>query len=155
MRALLLISFLLVLSHVGYAQKTITINGYAPKYIGLPVQLNVVSDYLTQKESTIATAEVGEDSTFTLITYLEEAQKLVLYVGKNSSFMYAQPGGDYTIYFPDRDRREPARPMGNKVEISFLDLDSNDINDRIMIFNNSLDNFLLKNYKKSRTEPAV
>lgn len=134
------------------AQQTVSINGYAPKYVGQRVLLNAISDYLTDKETTIATAEVQADSTFRIITYLEETQKVNLYVGKNSSFLYIQPGGDYTIYFPDRDRMDPPRPMGNKVELMFRDLDSNDVNEKIMIFNNSLDNFLKVNYRKSKSD---
>ena len=145
----------MLLTAVVWSQQTISINGYAPKYVGQRVLLNVVSDYLTNIESTIATAEVQPDSTFRIITYMQDAQKVNLYVGKNSSFFYVQPGGDYTIYFPDRDRNDPPRPMGNKVEVMFRDLDTNDINDKIMVFNNSLDNFLKINYRKSKTDAVA
>ncbi len=154
MKSFLMIVAILFVT-ILFGQKTIHIEGFAPKYVGQRVLLNSISDYLTDIEHTICTAEVKDDSTFSLTFSLEEAQKLNLYVGKNSSFLYVQPGGEYSIYFPERDRIDPPRPMGNKVELRFGDLDSNDINERIIIFNNSLDNFLYKNFKKSKTDPVA
>ncbi len=135
-----------------FAQDIVTLKVYAPTYIGQMVQLNGIEDYLTLTETPLATSEVAKDSMFTIHTHIPETQKVMLRVGKNSAFMYMQPGGNYEVYFPDKERREPLRPMGNKVEVTLYNLDSTDVNYQILGFNRWLDNFLYLNFKKSKTD---
>lgn len=135
-----------------WGQKVVTIKGYAPTYVGQKVTLNVIEDYITNIESTIVTSEVGKDSMFSLSFFIDETQKLNLYVGKNSSFLYVQAHGDYEIYFPPKEKRDPPRPMGNKVELTLFNLDSTDVNFQILGFNRWMENFMLYNFKKSKTD---
>ena len=132
--------------------RMVTITGYAPKYIGRNVRISEIADYLSMKESTIASTSVRPDSSFTLTFEIEETQKVVVHADKNSSFLYLQPGSNYTIYLPGKDKFDPLRPNGGNVEITFLDLDTNDINFKILQFQRWSDEwvgsyFYLKNIK--------
>lgn len=132
----------------------VKIEGFAPDYIGQAVQLNEIEDYFSMKESTIASATVQSDSTFSLIFNVEETQKAIIRIGNNRSFIYTQPGGNYSIYFPEKDKYAPYRPAGNQVEITFFDLDSADVNYKILGFNRWLDNYLAINYADHLKNPV-
>ncbi|MEY4602786.1 MAG: hypothetical protein RIT43_78 [Bacteroidota bacterium] len=134
------------------ADKYVTVTGYAPKYIGKTIRISEIVDFLSMKESTLASATVKADSTFTLSFELKETQKAVVHADKNNSFLYLQPGGKYTIYLPEKDKYDPLRPNGSSIEVTFLDLDTNDINFKILQFQRWSDEwignyFYLKNVK--------
>lgn len=156
MKQILSLLFLICINGTVSAQNpaVVKIEGYAPGYLGQTVQLNEIEDYFSMKESTIASATVQPDSAFSLVFRVGEIQKVIMQIGNNRSFLYIQPGGDYTIYFPLKDKYTPYRPAGNQVEITFLDLDTNDINFQILGFNGWLDNYLALNYKDHLTNPA-
>lgn len=155
MKHLFSLLFLVAYSHCIKAQSAsvVTIEGYAPGYLGQSVQLNEIEDYFSMKESTIASGTVQTDSTFSLVFTTDETQKVILRIGNNSSFLYVQPGGEYILYYPLKDKYTPYRPAGNQIEITFLDLDTNDINFQILSFNRWMDNYLALNYKDHLTNP--
>lgn len=155
MKQLFSLLFLAVCCNCVTAQTSsvVTIEGYAPGYLGQTAQLNEIEDYFSMKESTIASASVKADSTFSLVFTVDEIQKVILKIGNNRSFLYVQPGGEYTIYYPLKDKYAPYRPAGNQVEITFLDLDTSDINFQILGFNRWMDNYLALNYKDHLKDP--
>lgn len=149
-----IVFFFLFIRTVSFAQvdKYVTLTGFAPKYIGKTIRISEIVDYLSMKESSLASTTVKQDSTFTLSFELKETQKAVVHADKNNSYLYLQPGGKYTIYLPEKDKYDPMRPNGSSVEITFLDLDSNDINYKILEFQRWSDEwigsyFYLKNVK--------
>lgn len=156
MKYILSLLFLILLNGIFYAQNSsvVTIEGIAPDYIGQTVQLNEIEDYLSMKESTVASGTVQQDSSFSLTFQIEETQKVIIRIGNNHSFLYIQPGGKYSVLFPLKDKYAPYRPAGNQVEITFFDLDSTDINYQILGFNRWLDNYLALNYKEHLRNPA-
>lgn len=155
MKHLMNFLFLFILGFYASGQQNnfVKIKGYAPSYIGQTVQLNEIEDYFSMMESTIASATVQEDSTFSLIFKAEDTQKVLISIGNNTSSMYIQSGGNYTIYLPEKDKYNPYRPSGNSVEITFYDLDSSDINYKILGFNRWMDNFLALNYSDALRNP--
>lgn len=156
MKHILSLLFLVLLNGIFYAQSSsiTTIEGVAPGYIGQTVQLNEIEDYLSMKEATIASGTVRADSSFSLSFQIKETQKVTIRIGNNHSFLYIQPGGKYSVFFPLKDKYTPYRPAGNQLEITFFDLDSTDINYQILGFNRWLDNYLALNYKEHLRNPA-
>lgn len=149
--------FFLAITATVFTQsgKIVKIEGFAPGYIGQTVQLNEIEDYFSMKESTMASATVKNDSLFSLLFTVEEVQKVIVRIGNNRSFLYVQPGGNYSIYFPVKDKYEPYRPAGNQVEVTFYDLDSTDINYQILGFNRWLDNYMAINYSDHLKNPVA
>ncbi|MCO5259084.1 MAG: redoxin domain-containing protein [Crocinitomicaceae bacterium] len=153
----LLIVFLCLACSFVFGQENsfVNIKGYAPAYIGQKIQVKEIEDYISMHTSTIASSTINSDSTFTMTFSIAETQKVLLTIENNQSFLYIQPGGNYTIYFPQKDKRTPYRPAGNQVEVTFYDLDSNDINYKVLGFNRWMDNFLALNYADALRNPVL
>lgn len=140
MRFLLLLS--LILSTFLLRSQEVRILGYAPKYVGQSVNAFVIEDYLSYKEVRVGSAEVDEDSLFHLNLNIKETRQLILKAGNNYGQLLVQPNGNYSIFFPDRDKYTQFRPNGNEVELTFLSLDSTDINYKILGFERWVDDFI-------------
>lgn len=138
--------FLICCSY-SYSQ-VVTISGYAPSYVGKAIEVYVIEDYFSNTQVRIATAKVKADSTFSLYVSSDISQKVVIKSLNNKGFLYIQPNSKYNILFPDKDKFDAYKPTGNNVEISFFDLDSTDINYKILGFQRWIDNFLGNNYHK-------
>ncbi len=150
MRFSLLISFLFfILTSTGQ----VTINGIAPSYVGKTIQAYRVLDYFSYKEEMVASTTVNSDSTFTLYLSSPYTQKIILKSNNNSGFLFVQPNATYQIDLPEKDKYTPYRPDGNQVEIGFHDLDSIDINYKLLGFQRWVDYFLGNNYHLKSTKP--
>jgi hypothetical protein len=143
MKISLLVIFSVLISFVSIEQEDInTIKGFAPKYIGQKVEIFAVEDYLSMKEKLIATAQVKDDSTFTVNFFNAETRKIVVKSMNNEGYMYIQPAATYNIYFPIKNKYDEFRPLGNNVEIAFQDLPESDINFKILAYDRWMNNFL-------------
>lgn len=138
---------------IAFGQKTVTINGFAPDYVGSQITINGIEDYLSMKEVVIASTTVKADSTFSTSFFIDETQKVKVRGKNNSSFLYIQPNATYQIYLPSKNPNDPDRPNGNQVELSFFQLDSNDINYKILRFLRWQDDFLGRNYYLKNVKP--
>ncbi len=138
---------------IGQDQQIVTIKGYAPSYVGAKINFNEIEDYLSMQEGTLATTTVLPDSTFSVSFYLKETQQVIIRGKKNRTYIYVQPGGVYDLYLPDKDAYEPYRPNGNIVEVTFFDLDTTDINYKILRFQRWQDNFVGNNYHLRSHKP--
>jgi len=152
MKVYRLVFFCFFLTHL-FGQE-VNIQGIAPQYIGQRVRVYLIEDYLTMKDSLAAQTTVNKDSTFSLNFTVNETRKVVFKIGNNHSFLYVQPQGTYLLYVPLRDPYTPYRPAGNHVELTFLDLDSNDINFKILGFNGWFDNYAFINFQENRANPT-
>lgn len=155
MKRLFLSFFLLLINMSIFGQTNlVTIKGFAPAFVGKKIQVEEIEDYISQKTTTIASSTVENDSTFSMSFNIAETQRVLVKIENNRSFMYVQPKGQYSILFPQKDPRQPFRPAGNQVELTFFDLDSTDINYRILGFNRWMDNFLALNYADAYKNPV-
>lgn len=138
-------SVLLIVSSsivVGQAKKTVTINGFAPAYIGKKVEIFEIQDYFSFTEGLLASSTVTKDSIFSIQFECNKTQKVIIKSNNNRAYLYIQPNGVYDVYFPEKDKYDPYRPTGNTVEVSFYGLDSTDINYKILGFQRWQDDFL-------------
>lgn len=154
MKQILLFAFCCAIFSAFTQKEIVKIKGFAPSFVGQSVTLSEVEDYLSMKESTLASGTVQADSTFNLLFEVKEIQKVIVRIGNNKSQLYIQPNGNYTILFPEKDQYSVYRPAGNDVEITFFDLDSTDINYHILGFNRWLDNYLALNYSDHKKNPV-
>lgn len=136
----LLAFFLLLFSGLAQDRSLVTIEGFAPTYLGKDIEAFRFEDMVTMKTSKVGSAQVRADSTFKMSFFQDKIERIVLKAGTNTAFMYVQPNGKYDVYFPDKDRYDPYRPAGNKVELTFFGLDTMDVNYRILRFNRWMDN---------------
>jgi len=154
MKGYVCIVFVVLFGQLSFAHAdSVVIKGIAPDYISQQVAVYQIDDYLTMTELMADSSTVQTDSTFSLRFIVVETQKVVLRIGNNHSFLYVQPGGNYLLYVPLHDPYTPYRPAGSHVEITFLDIDSNDVNFKILSFNGWFDNYIALNYKDSQRNP--
>jgi hypothetical protein len=135
------------------ALNLVTIQGYAPKYVGQTISIMQIDDYFSMKENLLGKTTVLQDSTFSVSFYANDIQKVNVRAAKNSSFMYIQPNATYDIYVPEKDPYEAYRPNGNKIELSFFGLDSTDINYKILKFQRWADEFMSTIFYLKNTKP--
>ncbi|MES2800032.1 MAG: hypothetical protein V4638_08445 [Bacteroidota bacterium] len=146
---------LLLVTIPSFAQEktTVTVKGYAPTYVGATIEFNQTEDYITMREKSLASTTVKADSTFEVTFFVDETKKIALRSNKNFTSFYVQPKAKYDIYLPAKDQYEPFRPQGNKVEVTFFDLDSTDINYKILSYLRWQDNYIGNYYYLKNVKP--
>ncbi|XOV68371.1 MAG: TlpA family protein disulfide reductase [Fluviicola sp.] len=150
-----LILLLLVLSGFSLSAQKVVISGYAPEYVGQEMKVFRIKDYLSDQTTLISSATVAKDSTFELSFFSEEIEKVILRCDNNRSHLYIEPGATYSVFFPERNKYEPKLPSGNTVELTFYDLDSLDINYKILRFQRWYDYFVGGTYHLRNDKEAV
>ena len=136
------LSFVLI-SAFSFAQ-TVTINGVAPTYVGSSIEIYRIADYFSHMETLVTSSTVKEDSTFSLSFSIPQTEKIIVKSKNNKGLLFVQQGGQYNIFFPEKDKFDPYKPTGNSVEVGFYDLDSTDINYKILGFQRWVDHFVGK-----------
>jgi thiol-disulfide isomerase/thioredoxin len=145
---------LLILSNsFAFGQEFVKIRGIAPAFVGESIGAFEIQDYLSDIESKMSSCIVQSDSTFELIFKIEETQKVILRVKNNRAYLYAEPSGNYTVYFPEKDAYSPVLKSGNQVELTFMDLQPNDINYKILSFQRWQDEYVSKYYSLKSVQP--
>ncbi|MEX1191812.1 MAG: hypothetical protein WEA99_07535 [Brumimicrobium sp.] len=129
-----------------YAKSTASIEGLAPDYLGKKVEIYEIDDYLSMLTTKIASSEVKSDSTFSLTFFNETTRKLKIKVGENFFHIYVQPDCEYKIYVEGESAYLDENANAVEVEFFFVDLDSTDINYKILMFEDATLNFLKINY---------
>lgn len=145
--------FLAVLCSIQvFGQKITEVKGYAPQMVGKELEILQITDYITMKQERIATTTVKADSSFSCSFYLDETRKLFVKSDNNIGSLLATPGSTYEVVMPNKDIYAPYRPAGNQVQLIFLNLDSTDINYKVIGFDAMVDNFMAKYYTKNNAD---
>lgn len=149
-----LILFLFCTSLISTAQTT-KIKGFAPNYIGKKVQIFGIQDYFSKIDTLLTETFVEKDSTFTASFNINKTQKIYIKSNKNRGFIYAEPGKTYSISLPEKDEYNAYNPTGNEIEISFNNIDTSDLNVKILVFDRWVNNFMGLYYsRKNLTTPV-
>jgi len=156
MRILFLIILILhaSVSLASAVKDSISIRGVGSYYKNSPIELLVIDDYITHKEVVLQTSKVDSVGYFEFKFKNIPTQKLVIRSKKNSSFIYVQPGGKYLITLPEKNEYDEKNENGNFVDVVFYQLDSTDINYKILNFDRWLEKELGEFYhlKKVKSE---
>ena len=131
----------------------IEVKGNANAYVGKTIQAFKILDFFSNKEELIATTTVNADSTFSLYFESLLTQKIIIRSNNNVGFLLVQPNANYSVDFPEKDNYMAYRPDGNQVEIGFYNLDSTDINYKVLGFQRWVDHFLGNNYHIKSLNP--
>ena len=136
MRVLTIIFFLFQVSILlaNKIQDSISIRGVGSYYKNAPIELFLLDDYITHKEILFQTKVADSMGYFEFRFKNIPTQKLIIRSKKNSSFLYVQPGGKYLITLPEKNVYDEKNSNGNFVDVVFYQLDSSDINYKILNF---------------------
>lgn len=140
--------FLIFIGFTSFSQSVTTVKGVANSYVGKEIKVYVIEDYLSQLRTQIASTVVEEDSTFKISFYNSQTRKLRIEVDDNYFHIYSQPGADYNFFVGANSPYVDQNAKGVEVEFFFLDLDSTDINYKILMFEDEQFNFLQSNYNQ-------
>ena len=136
--------FLILLSF-SYFNFASEIRGFAPDFLGKEVTIYTYSDYITLSKVKLKTSTVNlKDSSFTLNIDIKRVIKVLLEIGNMEAELYLSPNTDYEIYYklPDDTPKSFAK---QKATIYFKNLDSSDINYKILQYNNWIDEYIYVN----------
>lgn len=128
------------------------ITGYAPAYVGKEIEVYQISDFISMREERIASSTVKADSTFSLVFELDETRKLIVKSANNKANLFANPGTKYEVLLPEKSKYDPYNPSGNFVELTFFNLQKEDINYKILEFNRWNDEFVATYYTKNNAD---
>ena len=122
-----------------------TIHGFAPDFIGKKVVMYTYSDYLTMSRVVLDEATVSAtDSSFKLTFDVKRIYKVLIEISNTSAEIYLQPDQDYEIYYkPDENYVQSF--ASQKAVTFFKNLDTTDINYKILEFGNWFDEYLYLN----------
>lgn len=134
--------------------QSVEIRGIAPGYVGERIEILGIEDYFSFQERLITTATVEADSSFYFRFESLQTQKIILKSKNNKGYLFVQPNSNYTLFFPEKDKFTPSLPSGNEVELAFFELDSTDINYKILGFQRWVDHFI-GNYYHLKNVDAI
>lgn len=147
-RLLLIAALLLACAPVG-AQVNVEIVGSGANLAGRRVELLAYEDMLTMRELLLDSARADSTGAFRLGTYLTYPRLVVLQVECYSQSFYAEPGRTYRLWLPefrweqDEERNVHLDPVALPFE--FLDLPADELNVRMLRFDEAVDTFLAAN----------
>ena len=101
----------------------------------------------------LAQSKVDSNGIFQFKISNISTQKLVVRSRRNWAYMYIQPNAEYYFEMPEKNQFEPKHAYGNEIELIFYNLDSLDINYKILSFQNFLDNKLSSFYYSKKNNP--
>ncbi|MFK8045926.1 MAG: TlpA family protein disulfide reductase [Crocinitomicaceae bacterium] len=139
------IVFLFLILIGSFTLQASKIIGFAPDFIGKKVILYTYSDYLTLTKIKLAEAIVSSsDSTFILESDVKQVIKVILEIENTNAEIYLGPKTDYEIYFkPDRNMAQSFAT--HKATTYFKNLDTADVNYKILQYQNWFDEYLYVN----------
>jgi len=132
---------------------SIFIRGLGSYYKNARIEILVVDDYITNTEKVIEETKADSIGYFEFRLKKMPTQKLVIRSKKNSSFLYVQPGGNYLITIGEKNEYEEKNPNGNHVDLIFYQLDTSDINYKILRFERWMDKELGNFYHLKKINP--
>ena len=135
-----LILFLgLICGSVSYAA---IIDGFAPDFIGKEVIMYTYSDYITLTKVKIGEGTVSPtDSSFKMEYNVKQTIKAIIEIGNTEAEIYLSPETDYQIFYKKKEN-SPTAFAKQKASTFFKNLDTSDINYKVLVYHNWLDEFL-------------
>jgi thiol-disulfide isomerase/thioredoxin len=147
LKQIVILFCIFILSFSTKAQNEAIITGYAPQFVGQKVSLYVYADYLTLSKIKIGEALVESDSLFKIENTTKQTVKAIVEIENTEAEIYLQEKSSYNIeYYKLKD--QAVSFVNQKVQAVFYGLDSNDINYRILEYNNWFDTYIYYNQKQ-------
>ena len=150
MRILLLLFLSLSISGMSNTK----IFGSAPNATNQYVYVSEIEDYLTNTESIIYTTSVNEKGQFLIELNNSDIEEVVIRIKNSYAHLYVQNDTKYFIEFPEESIDAINYFSGSETEILFFNLDSTDINYKILGFEAWMDDVMADLYILKDVEPT-
>ena len=134
---------------------TTKIFGTATNSVGEWIYIYEIEEFVTKSERYIEKFKTTEKNRFYFEIEHKEVKRYIIRLNNSYSELYLQPNGTYKIVFPEESVEVIPYFSGRETELLFLDLDSTDINYKILGFEAWLDDemadlYLLKDVNTSK-----
>ena len=149
----LLLLHLSIVTFIHSAQ--VTIIGYAPQFQNQRFHVWKYKDFLSGSLQEIQETQVNDEGVFTVQLPINQIQKLVVGNEKLTGYLYVQPNSRYNIEFIADHPQHNSYNLKEEVEFTFLDLDSNDINYKILGLHAWLDNNFADMFVERDVNPGL
>ncbi len=129
------------------------IYGSAINSYGQFVHVFTIDDFISNAETHVHTTSVDKNERFYIELEDMGIRKIVIRINNAYAQLYVQDGADYYIEFPEESFDNMTFFSGNETEILFFNLDSTDINYKILGFEAWMDDELADLYIIKDVEP--
>lgn len=152
MKPIVIVCCLLWMSLVASGQTNVEIIGTSEKAAGKGIGLYAYSDMLTQTEILLDSTTIGDDGSFSLRCYANYPRLVFVQAEEYSQSFYIEPGRRYEVFLPDFDwdladrRNIHLDPVA--LPLRFLNVDDNELNLKIMRFEETVDSFIATNRER-------
>ncbi len=147
-----LISVLLLIPF--WSLSTTQIFGSAQNSIGEWIYLYEIEEFFTKSERYVQKFKTTEKNRFYFEVENKEVKRYVIRLNNSYSELYLEPNGTYKIVFPEESVEVIPYFSGREMELLFLELDSTDINYKILGFEAWLDDEFADLYLLKDVEPT-
>lgn len=128
--------------------KTCTIFGTAPGREGNVIGAYMYDDFITYTETKLAESVVDDSGKFSLTVEVDQVSYVFLRCKKVHGFLFAEPGRNVELNFPDRDPKAQVNPdVDYVVPMAIYISDSTDMNFLADDYNQKFDKFWRHNFQ--------
>ncbi|MFM2038263.1 MAG: hypothetical protein RL432_1202 [Bacteroidota bacterium] len=121
-----------------------TVIGFAPQFKQQHFYLWKEDDFLSKKKIVVSETVVDDRGVFRFVTPKGPIQKYSVGTDELNGYFFAQNGGVYRLEFITESPQSISYSLQEEIELTFLDLDSNDINFKMLGFEAWIDEELSK-----------
>ena len=147
-----IISVLLFIPLLGLAKTQIF--GTATNSVGEWVYLYEIEEFMTKTERFVQKFKTTEKNRFYFEVEQNEIKRYIIRLNNAYSELYLEPNGSYKIIFPEESVEVIPYFSGKEMELLFLELDSTDINYKILGFEAWLDDEMADLYLLKDADPT-
>jgi thiol-disulfide isomerase/thioredoxin len=138
----------LILTNLNLNAQTL-ITGKASSYAGDTIKIYTLNDFITLTPKFVANLIVKSNGKFSLYLKTKSTQRIYFELPQVEAFLYIEPNKKYNIRLPKKTKltiEQKLNPYFRKdaVPAYIVNLDSNDINYKIALFNKYLSNIQTK-----------
>lgn len=137
---------------LAVGQTNVEISGTSEGAAGKGIGLYAYSDMLTQAEVLLDSTTIGDDGSFSLRCFVNYPRLVFVQAESYSQSFYIEPGRRYEVFLPAFDwdladrRNVHLDPVA--LPLRFLNVDTNELNLKIMRFDETVDSFLAANRER-------
>ena len=137
-----------------WSLSTTQIFGTAQNSIGDWIYLYELEEFFTKSERYVQKFQTTENNRFYFEIEQKEVKRYIIRLNNSYSELYLEPNGRYKIVFPEESVEVIPYFSGREMELLFLELDSTDINYKILGFEAWLDDELADLYPLKDVDPS-
>jgi peroxiredoxin len=141
MRRTVLYLFFCLLVFSLQAQPT-TISGHAPSYARVSLSFYITRDWIAGTEKILGTCNVSDSGDFKLSLDLPRTEEIMVHLGANLGYFFAEPGKQYQLVLPPYLKEKPEDRLNpyfqpEEVHLGLVNFKPDELNMLITMFNDA------------------